>query len=33
MPQKAEPLLPSQIETIGKWIDQGASWPEGFFIR
>jgi len=33
MPQMAAPLLPSEIETIGKWIDQGAMWPEGFVIR
>jgi uncharacterized membrane protein len=33
MPQKAEPLPPSDIERIGKWIDQGAPWPEGLIVR
>jgi uncharacterized membrane protein len=33
MPQKAEPLPPSDIERIGRWIDQGATWPEGLSLR
>ena len=26
---KAPPLSPAQIETIGRWIDVGAPWPDG----
>ncbi|HVR86606.1 MAG TPA: c-type cytochrome domain-containing protein [Planctomycetota bacterium] len=33
MPQKAEPLPPPDIERIGKWIDQGAPWPDGLIVR
>jgi uncharacterized membrane protein len=33
MPQKAESLLSSQIETIGKWIDQGATWPDDLVVH
>lgn len=28
MPQEADPLSPAQIETIRRWIDTGAVWPE-----
>ncbi|MFN0086550.1 MAG: PSD1 and planctomycete cytochrome C domain-containing protein [Blastocatellia bacterium] len=28
MPMGGDPLPPAQIETIRKWIDQGADWPE-----
>ncbi|MDX2031978.1 MAG: PSD1 and planctomycete cytochrome C domain-containing protein [Blastocatellia bacterium] len=28
MPMGGEPLSPAQIETIRKWIDQGANWPD-----
>jgi uncharacterized membrane protein len=33
MPQKAEPLSPSDIERIGKWIDQGAPWPDALVLH
>ena len=33
MPQKGEPLPSEQIELLGRWIDQGASWPDGIVIR
>jgi uncharacterized membrane protein len=33
MPQKAEPLPSEQIELLGRWIDQGASWPDGVMVR
>ncbi|MEM7391124.1 MAG: DUF1549 domain-containing protein, partial [Verrucomicrobiota bacterium] len=29
MPRKSEPLSPMDIDTIVRWIDQGAPWPEG----
>lgn len=33
MPQKAEPLPPGKIELLGRWIDQGAPWPDGIVVR
>jgi uncharacterized membrane protein len=33
MPEKAKPLPKDQIETIRKWIEQGADWPESFTIK
>jgi len=33
MPQKADPLTAEQIELLGRWIDQGASWPDGVVVR
>ena len=29
MPLEREPLSAEQIATIGRWIDQGADWPDG----
>jgi len=29
MPQEAEPLAPAQVETLLRWIDDGAPWPDG----
>jgi hypothetical protein len=29
MPYFSEPLSPDEIEKIRRWIDEGASWPEG----
>jgi hypothetical protein len=28
MPQKAAPLAPSAVETVRRWIDSGAPWPD-----
>jgi uncharacterized membrane protein len=33
MPQKAAPLPAAQIERLGKWIDEGAHWPDGLILR
>lgn len=33
MPQKAEPLPHEQIELLGRWIDEGAPWPDGAVVR
>ena len=33
MPQKADPLPPDQIDLLGRWIDQGAPWPDGVVVR
>ena len=33
MPQDADPLVPFQIETLRRWIDEGASWPDGVVLR
>ncbi|HJN88731.1 MAG TPA: c-type cytochrome domain-containing protein [Verrucomicrobiota bacterium] len=32
MPSKGDPLTKEQIETIKKWIDEGANWPEGLVL-
>ncbi|RUL89291.1 DUF1553 domain-containing protein [Tautonia sociabilis] len=29
MPLKGEPLSPDQVETLRRWIAEGAAWPEG----
>ncbi len=29
MPLDADPLAPAHIETIQRWIEQGADWPDG----
>jgi hypothetical protein len=29
MPQKDTPLLKEQVESLRRWIEQGAHWPEG----
>ena len=28
MPMGSDPLAPSEIERLGRWIDEGAEWPE-----
>jgi mono/diheme cytochrome c family protein len=33
MPKKADPLTPVRIETIRRWIDEGAPWPDGVLVR
>ncbi len=33
MPLGGEPLKPNQIETIRRWIDQGAQWPDNSALR
>jgi len=33
MPRRRRPLAPAQIETVRRWIDQGAPWPEGIVVR
>lgn len=33
MPEKAKPLPKDQIETIKKWIEQGAEWPDNVTIK
>lgn len=32
MPRLADPLSPAQIETVRRWIDSGADWPEGMIV-
>jgi mono/diheme cytochrome c family protein len=32
MPRKEDPLPPAQIETLRRWIDEGAPWPEGLRV-
>ncbi len=33
MPKKADPLTPAQIETMRRWIDEGAPWPDGAVVK
>ena len=33
MPQRAGPLAPAQVETLLRWIDDGAAWPDGVVVR
>jgi mono/diheme cytochrome c family protein len=33
MPRKADPLTPTQIDTVRRWIDAGAPWPDGAQVR
>ncbi len=33
MPRRRRPLAPAQIETMRRWIDQGAPWPEGAVVQ
>jgi cytochrome c553 len=33
MPWLEDPLPPSDIETLRRWIDEGASWPGGLVVR
>jgi hypothetical protein len=33
MPRRKGPLSPAQIETVRRWIDGGAAWPEGVVIK
>jgi len=32
MPQETDPLTADQIETLRRWIDAGAPWPEGLRV-
>jgi mono/diheme cytochrome c family protein len=32
MPWLSDPLTPAQIETVRRWIDEGAHWPEGVVV-
>jgi cytochrome c553 len=32
MPQEAGPLAPAQVESLRRWIDAGAPWPEGVTV-
>src|SRR6266540_2412602 len=32
MPWLSDPLTPGQIETVRRWIDAGAPWPEGVLV-
>ena len=32
MPWLADPLPPAQIETLRRWIDEGARWPDGVTV-
>ncbi len=32
MPWLTDPLAPAQIETLRRWIDEGARWPEGMTV-
>ncbi|MEO8495942.1 MAG: DUF1549 domain-containing protein [Planctomycetota bacterium] len=33
MPKEGTPLAPEQVDTIRKWIEQGAAWPEQFVVQ
>lgn len=33
MPEKGEPLTEEEGDLLARWIDQGASWPEGLVLR
>jgi len=33
MPQRAGPLASAQVETLLRWIDDGAPWPDGVVVR
>jgi hypothetical protein len=33
MPKNGPPLSPSEIDSIQRWIDSGAEWPEEYTIR
>ncbi|WP_083435139.1 DUF1553 domain-containing protein [Rhodopirellula islandica] len=33
MPKDADPLTAAEIDAIAKWIDQGATWPDGFMVE
>jgi mono/diheme cytochrome c family protein len=33
MPPKGEPLTKEQIEAIKKWVEEGATWPEGLVLN
>jgi cytochrome c553 len=33
MPRRKPPLSAAQIETVRRWIDAGAAWPEGVVIK
>ncbi|HEY8148362.1 MAG TPA: DUF1549 domain-containing protein, partial [Vicinamibacteria bacterium] len=33
MPRRRRALTPAQIETVQRWIDQGAPWPEGVVVQ
>src|SRR5262245_41142590 len=32
MPWMSEPLKPAEIETLRRWIEAGAAWPEGVLL-
>src|SRR4030095_14037358 len=32
MPWLSDPLTPAQIETVRRWIDEGAHWSEGVVV-
>ncbi|WP_169974357.1 DUF1553 domain-containing protein [Tautonia rosea] len=32
MPIKGDPLTPDQVETLRRWIAEGANWPEGLVL-
>jgi cytochrome c553 len=33
MPQRSEPLTRAEVETLVRWIDDGAPWPEGVVVH
>jgi mono/diheme cytochrome c family protein len=33
MPRRRGPLTPVQTETVRRWIDQGAPWPDGAVVK
>ena len=33
MPQKADPLTPDQVQLLGRWINEGATWPDNVMVR
>jgi mono/diheme cytochrome c family protein len=33
MPKEGDPLTPAQIDTLRRWIADGAVWPDGLILR
>ncbi|HVR72329.1 MAG TPA: PSD1 and planctomycete cytochrome C domain-containing protein [Vicinamibacteria bacterium] len=33
MPRREDPLPPAQVETVRRWIDQGAPWPAAVVVK
>jgi mono/diheme cytochrome c family protein len=33
MPKEGDPLSPAQVETLRRWVTEGAAWPEGVALK